>query len=67
MIEKIDRSLTIKIPEELEKQIGSVLVQLDCNKSELVRTAIMIGLPVVVKHPAMIKIIDLETFTSIKQ
>jgi hypothetical protein len=67
MNEKIDRSLTIKIPEDLERQIGSTLVQLDCNKSELIRAAILIGLPVVMKHPAMIKIIDIEAFASIKQ
>jgi uncharacterized membrane protein YqjE len=65
--EKIDKSLTIKITEELETQIGAALVQLDCQKSELIRAAIMIGLPAVLQHPAMLQIIDFEALATIKQ
>jgi hypothetical protein len=56
--EKTDNVITIKIPDSLLAQIKEALVEIDTDRSSLIRTSVIIGLPVVINHPALIKSLD---------
>jgi len=57
---KTNNPLNIKVDDRLLQIINKATNELDCSLSELVRTCIEVGLPVVTTHPDMIKLLPLR-------
>ncbi len=55
---------TFRIDEDFEAWLSKVIMDLDCNLSELVRTALLLSVPIIRNCPSMLRRIALEDFRS---
>jgi hypothetical protein len=63
---KTNNPLNIKIDDRLLGIVNTATIALDCSLSELVRACLEIGIPVVIAHPDMVKLLPFRASGSIK-
>ncbi len=64
---KTNNPLNIKIDDRLLQIVNNATNLLDRSLSELVRACLEIGVPVVISHPDMVKLLPFRASGSIKQ
>jgi hypothetical protein len=52
-----------RVKEDFEKWMNEALSDLDCNLSDLIRTSLLLAVPIIKSCPSIIKRISLEDFT----
>ena len=53
-----------RVDEDFDRWLGGILIDLDCNLSELIRTSLLLSVPVIKSNPALIRMISLDQFKS---
>ena len=58
----MDKQVTenFSITPELRTKLGEVVLDIGCNKSELLRTLIRIGLPILKENPSLVQYTELQ-------
>jgi hypothetical protein len=63
---KTNNPLNIKVDDRLLQIVNNATNSLDCSLSELVRACLEIGIPVIISHPDMVKLLPFRASGSIK-
>ena len=58
---KIDQQMNFKADEAMKTWISRAATDLDCNLSELVRACMLVGVPVILQNPLLLKILTLPS------
>lgn len=66
MAKTTDSPKTFKVTEDFEAWLAKQVVDLDCSLSELVRTSLLLSVPLIKANPALLKMITLEQFKSVR-
>jgi hypothetical protein len=61
---KKDIIKNFKIDEDFERWLCSQVLDLDCSLSELIRTSLLLSVPLIRDNPSLIRMIALEQFKS---